>query len=490
MAANRPSALPCVVAAQLSNGSAPLPRRLQVLDDAIERACAGGVSAKYGKKVRKKVQQHLNELRGIEPPENAAAVAAAATAAETAAAGHRQQLERAAAAAGAAAAASRAAAEAQQQRRQQQQNGHSGGAGSPSTAPHSPAKYAPPALKAPSSVPAAAQRPLPPGFAPAQQPQPQGRVPPASAKPAYNPLAAAQQQRQQPEAVAQQAQQAALPRPAWGQVAPPASAAVQQAQQAQQYATGGGSLFAALSPASLGPAPTSLFAAPPLSPAAGAPTAQPQPPLLSATAPATSLFAAPPTASPAAGPSTGGSLFGSEPDVRPVTSHQPAFASLAAFSARGAAAPAALPAVSSAGASLASQFADLDIGELQKAGYESFAAGGEALLSRDLSAAAAPFSPAGVGGGGGLGSLLPHAAAAPAATAPMQPGALDAGAELLSRDLLGEIDGVPPQHSGGGVLGLADAGTGSLFGPPTAPAVSDSPSNAAASSFSALRSLW
>lgn len=52
-------------------GEAQLEGALQALDDVIERASLGGVSAKYGKKVRKKLQQSLNELRGIEPPESA-----------------------------------------------------------------------------------------------------------------------------------------------------------------------------------------------------------------------------------------------------------------------------------------------------------------------------------------------------------------------------------------------------------------------------------
>ena len=460
---------------------------MAALDDVVERATAGGVSAKYGKKVRRKLQQHLNALRGIEPPEAVAAAAAAAAEAEAEAA--RLQEEKRQAAAAAAAAAAKAAAEAQQARqaailvRQQQQaaaqqNGH-GGQRSPA-APASPAVQ----RKLPAGKPAApAAKPPPPGFAPAQPP---ARAPASPAKAAYNPLATAQQRKPAPAAPAAQPAAAApqaMPRPAWGQAAPAVQHQHQQhqhQQHQQQYSgAGGGSLFSA-PPVQ---APASLFSA-------TAAAAHQQQPLLPSGAPGASLFAQGPPSGAASS-----SLFASHRERSiggPPMAQQPGFASLAAFSSGGMGHADASSAPPASSAPLSSQFADLDIGELQQAGYESFAAemphrGGAAaaggLLSADL--AAAVF---GASGGAPPVSLGEHVLQlhhhVGDAGGPSEP--LEAGAQLLSRDLLGEIDGMQPGAAP--LLRLPDS-VDSLFAP-AAPPAGAPPASAASTNFSAFRSLW
>jgi hypothetical protein len=123
-----------------------------------------------------------------------------------------------------------------------------------------------------------------------------------------------------------------------------------------------------------------------------------------------------------------------------------------------------------AGASLSSQFADLDISEVQQAGYESFAAGG------DVGAGAGSLI------SGGLAAAVFGTAAVGAVSEP-----LDGPGALLSRDLLGEIDGVAPGAAAAPtMLGLSDSAD-SLFAPA---APSPGQPSSASSSFSAFRSLW
>jgi hypothetical protein len=199
------------------------------------------------------------------------------------------------------------------------------------------------------------------------------------------------------------------------------------------------------------------------------------------------------------GPSSGGSLFAAPSEQRAAAApmgQQPAFASLAAFAGSGRA--------GGAGASLASQFADLDIGELQQAGYESFAAGGEmpagmgGMLGADL-AGMFGSAPAGAAAAAGAsahssGGLLGSAGASGHLLQQHQQDAgLEVGAELLSRDLLGELGGLQPAATGGqqgqgapsGLLHLPD-NADALF----APSAQSPAAGAPPGSFSAFRSLW
>ena len=141
----------------------------------------------------------------------------------------------------------------------------------------------------------------------------------------------------------------------------------------------------------------------------------------------------------------------------------------------------------SASASMSSQFADLDISEMQRAGYDSFsgAAGGPALgtfIDRDL-ASQLFGGEGGAGGGaagqgpmpgGGLGGLraahMRAAQAAQAAAAAQQ--ASDPAAALLSKDLMGEIEGLDSassQQRGGDPMLSLPPDSAALFSPPTVP---------------------
>jgi hypothetical protein len=86
--------------------------------------------------------------------------------------------------------------------------------------------------------------------------------------------------------------------------------------------------------------------------------------------------------------------------------------------------------------------------------------------------------PPGAGAAGGLAGLLAEP--------------LDSGAELLSRDLLGEIDGLAPgshQPQPPSLLHLPDS-SASLFAPAAHSPAPTPPTATSTASFSAFRSLW